>query len=109
MVAMSSGDVSRITDGKGWLLFNDSSVADGELAAMDRIAREFGIPSERDGGALWPIVPRSAHGTFSETNTEALFHTDAQYHREPEPYFLLFCVTPAACACTTMRCVAVSM
>jgi alpha-ketoglutarate-dependent taurine dioxygenase len=57
----------------------------------------FGTPSDRDGGALWPIVQRAKIGTFSETSDEAAFHTDAQYHLEPEPYFLLFCVKPAAC------------
>ena len=35
--------------------------------------------------------------TFSETDLEAGFHTDTQYYPDPEPIFLLYCITPARC------------
>lgn len=82
---------------QGWAVFSDDRVAQEDMDAMAELANQFGKPSDRDGGPLWPITQRANTGTFSETNAEAEFHTDSQYHLEPEPYFLLFCVSPAAC------------
>lgn len=63
---------------------------------LERLASSFGSLSRRDGGvAVWPVTPRKPEGTFSETASEARFHTDSQYHASPEPFFLLACDRPA--------------
>ena len=81
----------------GWVVFHSAEVAAGDKRAMTAIARSLGKESDRDGGALWPIAPRVRKGTFSMTAEDTGLHTDAQYHHQPEPHFLLFCVVPADC------------
>ncbi len=83
--------------GCGWVVFHSDDVAAGDKQAMTAIARSLGEESQRDGGALWTVAPRAGAGTFSVTDEEAGLHTDAQYHHQPEPRFLLFCVVPAEC------------
>lgn len=63
---------------------------------VEEFAQQFGSVSTRDGGrGAWPIAPRRAQGTFSETDGEARLHTDAQYHAAPESSFILACSKPA--------------
>ncbi|MFI6324087.1 TauD/TfdA family dioxygenase [Nonomuraea sp. NPDC050556] len=62
------------------------------------LAARFGRPSTRDGGrAVWPVRPSLGDpaATFSLRAGPAAFHTDAQYHRDPEPLVCLFVVRPA--------------
>ena len=80
---------------RGWSVGFHEAIARDEHSAMQTIAAAFGEPSERDGGPLWPVTPRSPHGTFSTRSGSANLHTDAQYRREPEPSFILFCVRAA--------------
>ncbi|MFF3754706.1 TauD/TfdA family dioxygenase [Streptomyces sp. NPDC002018] len=91
------GSAAREVTLRGWAVFHDEDVADGDTAAMNTIARACGRPSARDGGPLWPVAPRAATGTFSVTSAATGLHTDAQYHERPESRFLLFCVRPAEC------------
>lgn len=70
----------------------------GERMVLD-FASCFGVPSARDGGrALWPVapVPEPPAATLSARTGPTGFHTDAQYHAEPEDYVCLFGVRPAA-------------
>ncbi|GAB2701520.1 hypothetical protein GCM10010442_19410 [Kitasatospora kifunensis] len=56
-------------------------------------------PRERQ--VVWPVTARAKNGnyfaTFSELDTEATYHTDAQYYPDPERYFLLYAVHAARC------------
>jgi len=74
-----------------------------ELAQLGSIAVSslLGSPTPttpRSPVIAWPITykpeSRSSHKTFSETNSEASFHTDSQYLDHPEKYFGLFCIKP---------------
>jgi len=51
---------------------------------------------------IWDVKARqrdSAYfSTFSETDGEAAYHTDTQYFPEPEPIFLLYCMSRHAVA-----------
>lgn len=96
---MQAHETAAIRDAvqSGWVVFHSDAVAAGDRAAMDAIARSLGRVSDRDGGALWPVAPRARTGTFSVTAEAAGLHTDAQYHDQPEEYFLLFCVVAARC------------
>ena len=78
---------------------------DYPLAQLTAIALSafFGRPSRPSPTSpviAWPIDYREESGTpgvtFSQTNAEATMHTDSQYFPEPESYFGLFCLTPAA-------------
>ena len=63
---------------------------------MFSLATNLGVPSDRDGGqAVWPVQPKRTTGTFSQTAGAADFHTDSQYHQDPESIFMLGCHTPA--------------
>ncbi|HEY6424993.1 MAG TPA: TauD/TfdA family dioxygenase [Pseudonocardiaceae bacterium] len=97
MLGAEDAAVIREAVDTGWVVFHSDEVAAGDKRAMAAIARSLGKESDRDGGALWPITPRARTGTFSITAQETGLHTDAQYHDQPEPRFLLFCVVPAAC------------
>lgn len=87
---------------RGWALMRDvpflrRGVPDERLV-LD-FASCFGVPSARDGDrAVWPVAPltRSPAATLSTSTGPAGFHTDAQYHPEPEDYVCLFGVRPAA-------------
>ncbi|GES02663.1 hypothetical protein Acor_47290 [Acrocarpospora corrugata] len=81
----------------GWTVLRGQRFGAGHDEVL-RIAAAFGRPSTRDGGqAVWEVRPRPGrdHGTFSERTGPAAFHTDAQYHAQPEDYVCLFVVRPA--------------
>jgi alpha-ketoglutarate-dependent taurine dioxygenase len=50
---------------------------------------------------IWDVKSRPTHSTyfstFSETDQEAAYHTDAQYYPAPESFFLLYCMEAARC------------
>jgi alpha-ketoglutarate-dependent taurine dioxygenase len=91
----------RQVSARGWAVVESAGFTDGRTTDFDAvraIARQFGVPSDRDGGTdIWPIRPvsESASETFSRRAGEALLHTDAAYRTDPEPLFALFCVRPA--------------
>jgi alpha-ketoglutarate-dependent taurine dioxygenase len=115
------GTARRQLADRGWTLLPDVPFRDGgepdERAILD-LASAFGVPSARDGGrAVWPVAPAgpskavsskaaslraasfeaaSSRATFSTSAGAAGFHTDAQYHAEPEDYVCLFVVRPAS-------------
>jgi hypothetical protein len=86
---------------RGWAVLTGAGFTDGhrvDLTRVRELARWFGIPSARDGGAdIWPVRPisRDPGQTFSQRTGGALLHTDAAYRDAPEPLFALFCVRPA--------------
>jgi alpha-ketoglutarate-dependent taurine dioxygenase len=62
----------------------------------------LGNPTATDAKqVVWDVKARKRDSTyfstFSETNSEADFHTDTQYYPAPEQTFLLYCMVPAAC------------
>ncbi|MEY4563186.1 MAG: hypothetical protein RLZZ618_2463 [Pseudomonadota bacterium] len=66
------------------------------------VASCLGNPTATDKKqVIWDVkaVQRdsSYFSTFSETDLEAAYHTDTQYHAAPEQAFLLYCMTPARC------------
>ena len=64
--------------------------------AVEDFAGMFGDLSRRDGGmGAWLVKPRKDAGTYSEIRGPAGFHTDSQYHHQPERLFVLACDTPA--------------
>lgn len=64
--------------------------------SVEAFALRFGLLSRRDGGVgAWLVKPRKSQGTYSEVAGPAGFHTDSQYHFDPERLFVLACVTPA--------------
>ena len=64
--------------------------------AVEDFAGMFGELSRRDGGiGAWLVKPRKDAGTYSEIKGPAGFHTDSQYHHQPERLFVLACDTPA--------------
>ena len=64
--------------------------------AVEDFAERFGELSRRDGGiGAWLVKPRKDAGTYSEITGPAGFHTDSQYHDQPERLFVLACDTPA--------------
>ena len=64
--------------------------------AVEDFAERFGELSRRDGGiGAWLVKPRKHAGTYSEITGPAGFHTDSQYHDQPERLFVLACDTPA--------------
>lgn len=64
--------------------------------AVETFAEGFGALSRRDGGiGAWLVKPRKDAGTYSEIAGPAGFHTDSQYHQDPERVFVLACDTPA--------------
>lgn len=52
---------------------------------------------------VWDIRARTEGGrdgyysTFSESTSEAWYHTDSSYSSAPEEFFLLWCLSPAGC------------
>jgi alpha-ketoglutarate-dependent taurine dioxygenase len=81
---------------RGWALISGSDAMSDCASAIETVASHFGSPSDRDGGiTVWPISPRKADGTFSETAGEAHLHTDAQYHAVPERLIFLACARPS--------------
>ena len=64
--------------------------------AVEDFAGMFGDLSRRDGGmGAWLVKPRKDAGTYSEIRGPAGFHTDSQYHHQPERLFVLACDTSA--------------
>jgi alpha-ketoglutarate-dependent taurine dioxygenase len=55
----------------------------------------------RQHQVVWPVTARATSGdyfaTYSELDSEAKYHTDAQYYPDPERYFLLYVVRAARC------------
>ncbi|MDH6126511.1 alpha-ketoglutarate-dependent taurine dioxygenase [Kitasatospora sp. GP82] len=55
----------------------------------------------RQNQVVWPVTARAKNGeyfaTYSELDSEAAYHTDAQYYPDPERYFLLYAVWSARC------------
>ena len=55
----------------------------------------------RQRQVVWPVTARAKSGayfaTYSEVDSEATYHTDAQYYPDPERYFLLYVVHAARC------------
>ncbi len=92
----------RLLSTQGYALLPEAGFTDGrtiDRTAVLGISGLFGRPSSRDGGTLiWRVQPQSTdpRETFSQRSGEALLHTDAAYHADPEPLFALFCVRPAA-------------
>ena len=79
-----------------WTIYRRALDVPLAVDVVERFAARLGTPSLRDGDrAAWPVRPRKAHGTFSETDGEARLHTDSQYHRLPERAFILACERPA--------------
>ncbi|GAA2207304.1 TauD/TfdA family dioxygenase [Nonomuraea monospora] len=103
---MTRTDIADARDdlaGRGWaVLHTGLRHTDGDAvdhAAVLRLAREFGVPSRRDGGQeIWPIRPSRTDpaATLSERAGAADFHTDAAYRADPEGVVCMFVVRPAA-------------
>lgn len=55
----------------------------------------------RENAVVWPVTARAKNGqyfaTYSELDSEAEYHTDAQYYADPERYFLLYVNRAARC------------
>ncbi|AEW99173.1 TauD/TfdA family dioxygenase [Streptantibioticus cattleyicolor] len=68
------------------------------------LALGLGYPTGTDprhSQVVWPVTARARNGdyfaTYSELDSEAAYHTDAQYYPDPERYFLLYAVRAARC------------
>lgn len=62
----------------------------------------LGDPTATDKSrVIWDVKARKTNSTyfstFSETDQEAAYHSDAQYFAAPEHQFLLYCMEPASC------------
>ena len=79
-----------------WRVFRGILPSPVTANAVEDFARNFGELSRRDSGiGAWLVKPRKAAGTYSEIKGPAGFHTDSQYHHQPERLFVLACHTAA--------------
>ena len=79
-------DCRHRRDGESSRSSSSSVTAD----AVEDFAEMFGELSRRDGGiGAWLVKPRKEAGTYSEIKGPAGFHTDSQYHHQPERLFVL--------------------
>tara|TARA_R110001592_G_C13191467_1_gene752759 strand:- start:6422 stop:7129 length:708 start_codon:yes stop_codon:yes gene_type:complete len=97
---MNSGSniqvVERLLRGKAYVVIDSKLTLPFLRSDLLEFAQQFGEISSRDGGdPIWAVKPRKNKGTFSETDGEARFHTDSQYHADPERFFILACERPA--------------
>ncbi len=80
-----------------WRVFKGALKQPITAADVETFAMQYGELSLRDGGTgAWLVKPRKKSGTYSEISGPAAFHTDSQYHSNPERFFVLACETPAS-------------
>ena len=74
-----------LSPSESWLVFRGVLPSPVTANAVEDFARKFGELSRRDSGVgAWLVKPRKAAGTYSEIKGPAGFHTDSQYHHQPE-------------------------
>ncbi|GGU65309.1 hypothetical protein GCM10010211_33030 [Streptomyces albospinus] len=95
------GDASAIVIRKMHL---DHLDVDDRGVLLYCLAVGMGYPTgtdPRQKQVVWPVTARAKSGeyfaTYSELDSEAEYHTDAQYYPDPERYFLLYAVRAARC------------
>jgi alpha-ketoglutarate-dependent taurine dioxygenase len=97
---MDSGSTVKVVEkllcGKAYVVIDSKLALPFVRSNLHEYAQQFGEISSRDGGdTIWAVKPRKNKGTFSETDGEARFHTDSQYHTDPERFFILACERPS--------------
>lgn len=73
-----------------------------QLLCALSIALGYPTPTDpREGRLLWDVkarpLPKGHFATFSEHSDRADLHTDTQYYRHPENFFLLYSIRSARC------------
>jgi alpha-ketoglutarate-dependent taurine dioxygenase len=106
--------VRHILDhGRGHVILKGFPVANRPESAIsadfEALVSRFGTvtPHGASGQTIWRITPRAdvKHvPTFSEAASEAPFHTDNSWVREPEQYFALLVIRPAVDGGASLLC-----